>query len=111
MTEEIYTGPESILDSIRKRPALFLDNQPSLSALRGFLNGYDLVLSQYTGGTVQGPLPQDFGEWVAYRLGFSSSSAGWRNMILDRVPDESAALKRFFELLDEYRNRKPRLNE
>lgn len=109
MTEVIQTGPESLLDAIRKRPAMFLDNQPSLSALRGFLAGYDMARSSYTGGTGLGPLPQDFGEWVAYRLGFYSSCMGWRNMILDRVPDESEALKRFFELLDEYRNRKPRL--
>ena len=86
---------------------MFLDNGPSLSALRGFLIGYDMALSSYSGGTVRGPLPRDFGEWVAYRLGFYSSCMGWRNMILDRVPEESAALDRFFELLDEYRTRKP----
>ena len=30
-------------------------------------------------------------------------------MILERVPDEPAALKRFYELLDEHRGRKPRI--
>ncbi|HET9407663.1 MAG TPA: hypothetical protein VFO39_10530 [Candidatus Sulfotelmatobacter sp.] len=89
---------------------MYLDNNPSLSALRGFLTGYDLALSSYTDGKVSGNLlPQDFSEWVAYRLGFYSSQTGWRNMILDRIHDESAALKRFFELLDEHRVRKARV--
>lgn len=42
-------------------------------------------------------------------LGNIASTSGYRNMILKRVPDESAALDRFFELLDEHRGRKPQM--
>jgi hypothetical protein len=57
--------------------------------------------AMYTGSRIHGiqeqhPLPGDFHDWVAYRLHFDYSTMGYKNMILERVPDESAAVDRFF---------------
>jgi hypothetical protein len=96
---------DGLLDAIRQRPAMYLGER-SLYGLEYFLLGYSLALSSYAHGLESGNLlPADFHEWVAYRLGFFESTSGWRKMIVRRVPDESAALDRFFELLDEHRKR------
>jgi hypothetical protein len=95
-----------LLEVIRERPAMYL-GQRSLSALSSYLQGYRMALSVYD---IQSPtLPPDVHDWVAYRLHFYESTSGYRNLILKRVPEESAALDRFFELLDEHKNRKPRV--
>ncbi len=101
--EKIRSG--ELLEVIRERPALYLGDR-SLSALWHYLQGYWMALSAYDMRTAS-PLPPDFHDWVAYRLHFFESTSGYRNMILKCVPDESAALDRFFELLDEHRKRKP----
>jgi hypothetical protein len=103
--QEIKGG--GLLEVIRERPAMYL-GQRSLSALSQYLQGYWMALSVH-GIQCAFPLPQDFHDWVAYRLHFYESTSGYRNMILKRVPDESAALDRCFELLDEHKNRKPRI--
>jgi hypothetical protein len=80
----------------------------SLSGLWYFLHGFSTALLIHD-IRAERPLPADFHDWVAYRLGFYESTSGYRNMILKRVPDESAALDRFFELLDEHHSRRPRV--
>src|ERR1700756_4226792 len=80
----------------------------SLSALSHFLAGYGFALHVHEIPSSH-HLPGDFHEWVAYRLHFFESTSGYRNMILKRVPNESAALDRFFELLDEHHSRKPQV--
>jgi hypothetical protein len=92
-----------LLDVIRERPVMYL-GELSLSALWHFLNGYEMSLLAHDIQEKR-PLPRDFHDWVAYRLHFSGSTSGYKNMILKRVPDEAAALEYFFKLLDEYRNR------
>jgi hypothetical protein len=107
MEEQIRV--DSLLEAIRQRPACYLDER-SLSSLWCWLQGYWLALSSHSVPIPPGvALPSDFSEWVAYRLGFFESTSGWRKMILRRVSDESAALDRFFELLNEHHTRKPRL--
>jgi hypothetical protein len=96
-----------LIDVIREKPPLYIGER-SLSALYSFLQGYATGLRFYDIEAPH-PLPSDFHEWVAYRLHFFESTSGYRNMILKRVPDESAALDRFFELLDEHRKRESRL--
>jgi hypothetical protein len=95
-----------LLEVIRERPAMYL-GQRSLSALSSYLQGYRMALSVYD--IQSSTLPPDVHDWVAYRLHFYESTSGYRNLILKRVPEESAALDRFFELLDERKNRKPRV--
>jgi len=82
----------------------------SLSALWHFQHGYKCALKAYSLESEEhlGP-PHEFVDWVAYRLHFSDSVRGWKNMILDRTRDESLALDRFYELLDEFENRQQRV--
>ena len=94
-----------LIDVIREKPPLYIGER-SLSALYFFLQGYVTGLRFYDIEAPY-PLPADFHDWVAYRLHFFESTSGYRNMILKRVPNESAALDRFFELIDEHRVRKP----
>lgn len=96
-----------LLDVIREKPAMYLGTR-SLSALSHFLAGYGFALHVHEIPSSH-HLPGDFHDWVAYRLHFFESTSGYKNMILKRIPDESAALARFFELLDEYRVRQPRI--
>lgn len=103
--EKIRNG--ALLEVIRERPAMYLGER-SLSALSHYLQGYWMALSVYDMRT-SFPLPPDFHDWVAYRLHFYESTGGYKNMILKRVPEESAALDYFFELLDEHKNRKARI--
>src|SRR5580698_6563324 len=98
----VMDGP--ILERIRVRPALYLGTH-SLTALSNFLNGYSLALHESGMGPVT-ILPQDFHDWVAYRLHFRESTSGYAGMILKRIPDEVKALQRFFELYDEHISRK-----
>jgi hypothetical protein len=95
----------NLLEQIRQRPAMFVGKR-SLSALSQFLNGYGFALRTH-GLEYDLGLPMDLHDWVAYRLGFRESTSGYTNMILERTQhDESAALDRFFELLDEHKARK-----
>jgi len=101
---------ESVLEAIRKRPAMYLGVY-SLSALRHFISGYSFALDTHAIRDASDPLtlPRDFHDWVAYRLRFKESTSGWCNMILNRAGSENDAFDRFFTLLDEYRVRSPHL--
>jgi hypothetical protein len=94
-----------LLEVIRERPPLYLGER-SLSALAAYLHGFRMALFVHDLHT-ESVLPPDFHDWVAYRLRFFESTSGYKNMILKHVPDEAAALDRFFELLDQHRVRKP----
>lgn len=91
-----------LLDVLRVRTAMYTGER-TLSAVSFFLGGFGFAKQVYQipGHT----LPPDFHDWVAYRLHFQESTSGYRKMILDRIKDESAALDKFFELLDEHRSR------
>lgn len=102
-TQDIKAG--RLLELIRERPALYL-GENSLTGLWHFLRGYRMAEGDHGIDDVI-HLPTDIFDWVAYRLHYYDSTSGWRQMILGRVPDERAALKRFWELLDDHRARKP----
>jgi hypothetical protein len=95
-----------LLDVLRVRTAMYMGKR-ELPRLQSFLAGWHLALHVYG---IEAPisLPMEFHDWVAYRLHFHESTSGYCNMILQRVPDEHAAVDRFFELFDEYRTRTPR---
>jgi hypothetical protein len=91
-----------LLDVLRVRTAMYTGER-TLSAVCHFLHGFGFAQHVYQ--ITASYLPPDFHDWVAYRLHFRESTSGYRRMILDRIPDESATLDRFFELLDEHRSR------
>ena len=96
----------NLIEGIRKRPGLYL-GECSLTALCFTLVGYELALGMHgikDDTTFQ--LPNDFNDWVAYRLHYKESTSGWKNMILAACQDEVVAFTRFFELLDQHSTRK-----
>jgi hypothetical protein len=105
MTDNIKRIKESgLLQVIRELPAMWTGER-TLTSLSHFLKGYSIALWVHSIECTEIDLPREFFDWVAYRLHFRESTMGWRKMILARIPDESAALDKFFELLDEYRVR------
>jgi hypothetical protein len=93
-----------LLERIRDRPPLFL-GEHTITGLLHFLHGYQQAI--YEHGIEAPPLlPRDFNDWAIYRLRFGIRTLSFREMILSQVPDEKAALDRFWELLDEYRARR-----
>jgi hypothetical protein len=94
------------LERIRERPPLFLGDR-TITGLWHFLHGYSFA-RQELGAGPSNLLPQDFHDWVAYRLHLRESTSGWRNMILSQAVDEKAALEQFWELLDERHARQAR---
>lgn len=113
----IYT----VIDLVRRRPGMYIGD-PSPDSLLIFLSGYDLAM-QHAGlvDTSQPPL-HGFHDWIAQRLGFYESTAGWANMIMavtlglnpramrwegyDHAATRTQrieATERCFALLDEYR--------
>jgi len=97
----------NILERIRQCPAMYLGTN-SLTAFYHFVAGYSLACGEL-GAPKLDLLPSDFHDWVAYRLRFLESTSGYSNMILQRTPDEAKALQQFFELLDGYKARCPKV--
>jgi hypothetical protein len=95
----------SLLDQVRQRPAMYI-GQPSLTRLHIFLEGYGFALFKHQIKiAVESPPFDGFHDWTARRFGWRESTAGWCNIILQETGnDESAALDRFFQLLDEFRS-------
>lgn len=96
-----------LLGVIRENPALYM-GESTLTALYHFLGGFKTAGYVHR---IQLPdiLPEDFHDWIAYRLHFLESTSGYRRMILQHFPDESVALGRFFALLDEYQTRQAKV--
>ena len=92
----------NILEQIRQAPLMYLQER-SLSYMYHFITGYSMHRDQ-----PPNLLPADFHEWIAYRLHYLEPTSGYRNMILNRFPNEEEAFSRFFELLDDHHSRSPR---
>lgn len=94
---------------VRKKPGLYLGGC-SVTALYHTVSGYLWALDQHRiehDDTFR--LPDDFHQWVAYRLRFFESTSGWKSMLLKACGNEEAAFLRFFELLDEHKTRTARV--
>lgn len=101
--------PSNLLEKIRDHPGLYLGER-SLTALSGAFTGYQLALAAHgISDDTTFQLPEDFHDWVAYRLHYKESTSGWKNMILDVTENESDAFSRFFALLDEHSTRAARV--
>jgi hypothetical protein len=98
-----------LLERIRKRPGMYL-GECSLSALYHTIGGYTMALHAHGIDNDRNlRLPDDFNDWVAYRLHYKESTSGWKNMILGVSESEAAAFTRFFELLDQHTTRQPKV--
>lgn len=88
----------SLLKEMRGRLGMYL-GVSSLVRLAAFLRGYDLALHNFDSGTPDNFLPV-FRDWIHQR--FQSSQRSWEETILLHSADEADALKRFWQLLDEF---------
>lgn len=104
MTESLCK-PINVLEWIRKTPAMYL-GLSSVSALFSFIAGYLLALDLHGVKDDKLQLPEDFDDWVAYRLHYRASRRGWRNMVVETAGDQAEGLTLFFELLDQHAARK-----
>ncbi|MDF0553080.1 hypothetical protein [Kamptonema sp. UHCC 0994] len=95
-----------LIEKIKKAPSMYLGRH-SIICLQAFLSGYSVA--KYELG--EQPTKQDsdfmeFPEWIRKRFNVQTSQS-WANIILFYSEDESKALDKFFELLDEFINRNP----
>jgi hypothetical protein len=75
----------------------------SLVRVHSFLYGCLFMTREYGIECCERPSFGAFHDWVAKRFGWYESTAGWCNIIVQECGgDESKALDRFFELVDEY---------
>jgi hypothetical protein len=98
LDESIY----DMLNVIRKRPLFYLSKQ-SIVELRTFIGAYNAGLGRVHFMLKDTTEFHGLHNWVAKRLGFSESTSGWGNMILDKSENDQEAFEKFFTLLDEFR--------
>ncbi len=94
-----------LLERIKKRPGMYLGKK-SITHLRILLIGYDLARSDL--GLPKTEQEQEFNgfqDWIQQKFN-DESTQSWASIILFNSEDESKALDRFFELLEEFQNQK-----
>lgn len=104
----------SLIETVRRRPGMFLGSN-SITALMHFINGYRFAERETAGNSEKTSEPRlfpldfwFFHEFAKIKLGFHSSVAGWRNLILETCDgDEKKALEMFFTLFDEFEQIRP----
>lgn len=106
-TPKIYNIYE-LINLIREKPGMYIGD-PKISTMSAFLNGYELtsMIHNIEGLNVFPPFWY-FNEWAMRTYGWSQSTAGWANIILEENDrDEEKALLVFFDLIDEFKTLKP----
>ena len=110
-----------LIETLSVRTAMYT-GEHKLSNIRSFIDGYTFAMEDVE---LRSQFLSDFGgfhDWVAEKLGFSGSTAGWQSMILaiemGVSPKEvkwtgfaanatkeqhDSSVARFFELVSEYR--------
>jgi hypothetical protein len=100
---EIAPAPISLailplLKEMRGRLGKFL-GRTSLPLLAAFLRGYDYAAEKLAGREPD-PFLTHFRDWIQQR--FQTTRYSWEEIILRDSADEAEAVKRFWELLDEF---------
>ena len=112
MKEYSYTIFYRMLDTLRKRPGTWigkLDIRPLRTYIDGYLHAiHDFEDKNEKAKTVLFPLDFQFmHEFAKIKTDKGGSSMGWANLILEECEgDGKAALERFFEYFDEFRELK-----
>src|SRR5437867_3560592 len=89
----------SLLDEMRHRRLAMYLGTTSVTKLAAFLRGYDYALEKH-GFEKADPFLAEFRDWIHRR--FQMTSQSWEDVILSRSADEADAVRRFWELLDEF---------
>ncbi|KYC40605.1 hypothetical protein WA1_26165 [Scytonema hofmannii PCC 7110] len=104
------SGVYEILAKIQAKPGLYI-GRPSVSDLFMFLVGYECSRSEL--GIENTEYEEDFyGEfqpWLQKKLGITTVSS-WAKMIMLYCHDERAGFEKFFNLLDEFKQRNQNLD-
>lgn len=104
------SGVYEILAKIQAKPGLYI-GRPSVSDLFMFLVGYECSRSEL--GIENTEDEEDFyGEfqpWLQKKLGITTVSS-WAKMIMLYCHDERAGFEKFFNLLDEFKQRNQNLD-
>ncbi|MBX9253797.1 hypothetical protein H1Q63_07510 [Desmonostoc muscorum CCALA 125] len=99
------SGVYEILAKIQAKPGMYI-GRPSVSDLFMFLVGYECSRSEL--GIENTKEEEDFyGEfqpWLQKKLGITTVSS-WSKMIMLYCHDERAGFEKFFNLLDEFKQR------
>lgn len=66
---------------MESHPAMYT-GEYTLKSIRIFLEGYSFSLRENEIMDLSNQSSPNFNDWIANRLGFSESTAGWKNMIL-----------------------------
>jgi hypothetical protein len=93
----------TLLKEMRGRLGMYVGST-SLTKLATFLRGYDYA-AERLGVRKTDPFLAGFRDWVHQR--FQDSSRSWEDAILARSANEADAVKRFWELLDEFVKENP----
>jgi hypothetical protein len=88
----------ALLKEMRGRLGMYVGST-SLTKLAAFLRGYDYAAEKLC-GRKSDPLLAGFRDWIHQR--FQDSSRSWEDTILASSTDEADAVRRFWEMLDEY---------
>ncbi|MEG5050306.1 MULTISPECIES: hypothetical protein [unclassified Microcoleus] len=92
-----------LLEKIKQRSSLYLGKR-SLSHLHVFLDGYTFSRRQLgIPVTEQETKFEEFQEWIENRFN-QADTQSWSRIILFYSEDEADALKRFFDLFEEFLN-------
>ncbi len=71
----------ALLKKMEARPAMWT-GELTLKSIRTFLDGYSFALHEHKLNELDNHEEPNFHDWVASKLGFNESTAGWQNMIL-----------------------------
>jgi len=88
-----------LLNEMRRRPIAIYVGRTSLSKLSDFLHGYDYAVWRL-GVSEKDSLLEEFRDWIQHRFGTTKKS--WEELIRLDSTTEEGAVKRFWELLDEF---------
>jgi hypothetical protein len=90
----------ALLNDIRAHRVALYVGETSLSKLADFLRGCEYAIDRLLPHE-QDHFLADFRGWIYQRFG-TTENVSWEKIILRHSPDETEAVKRFWELLDEY---------
>lgn len=105
------SGVFEILEKIKTKPGIYL-GRPSVSDLFMFLVGYECARSELDIelDRAEEDFYGEFQPWLQKKMGITTVSS-WAKIIMLYCHDEKSGFESFFNLLDEFKQRKNSLNE
>lgn len=99
--KDISPDVRELLKKLKARPAVFLGNE-NISKFAAFIDGMNIYRLFFDKDSERVFIPDGFNEYVAERYGICQTPLDSFGLVQKDEPDESAALFKWFDLLDEY---------